>query len=255
MNRVVISLLVTFIASSVFAQNAADAFYDPAEMAKARAALKSNHGGQLNSLILGERLEYQSNDGNPLSVWEAQGWVGGDIQKLWFKTEGEYEVDEGRFEEAEVQALYSRAISPFWDLQAGIRHDIKPDPSRNYAVIGAQGLAPYWFEFDGQLFMSDEGDLSARLEAEYEFRLTQRLMLQPRLELNGAFSDDEDIGVGSGLSTAAAGLRLRYEITREFAPYIGISWNRTFGKTQDFVRAEGEDSDQVSWVAGVRFWF
>lgn len=255
MIRLFITFLVTIVAPPVFAQNAADGYYDPAEMTEARDALKSSHGSQVNTLILVERLEYQSNDGDWLAAWEAQGWVGGDTQKLWFKTEGEYQAEEGRFEEAEVQALYSRAISPFWDLQAGVRHDIKPDPSRTYAVIGAQGLAPYWFEIDGQLFLSDEGNLSARLEAEYEFQLTQRLTLQPRIELNGAFSDDEEIGVGSGLSTAEAGLRLRYEISREFAPYIGISWNRAFGKTKDFIRAEGQDSDQFSWVAGIRFWF
>lgn len=255
MIRLLVVLLVALAASPTLAQNAADAYYDPAEMAKARAALKSGHGSQINTLILGERLEVHSNDGDPLTVWEAQGWIGSDIQKLWFKTEGEYETDEGRFEEAEVQALYSRAVNAFWDLQAGLRHDIKPDPSRTYAVIGAQGVAPYWFELDGQLFLSNEGDISARLEAEYEFRLTQRLMLQPRIELNAALSDDEDIGMGSGLSTTEAGLRLRYEITREFAPYVGVSWNRAFGKTEDFIRAEGEDSDQVSWVAGIRFWF
>ena len=224
-------------------------------MAEARNSLKSSHGSQISALFLGERLEYHSNDGDPLVVWEAQAWVGGDIQKLWFKTEGEYETDDGRFEEAEFQALYSRAVSSFWDLQAGVRYDIEPDPSRTYLVVGAQGLAPYWFELDGQLFLSDQGNLSARFEAEYEFRLAQRLLLQPRIELNGAFSDDEEIGVGSGLSTAEIGLRLRYEITREFAPYVGVSWNRAYGKTADFIRAEGEDSSQFSWVAGIRFWF
>jgi len=238
-----------------FAQHAADAYYDPAEMAKARAALKESHGNQISSLILGERLEYHSNGGDPLMVWEGQGWIGRDLHKLWFKTEGEYETNEDRFEEAEVQALYSQAISPFWELQAGLRQDIKPDPSRTYAVFGAQGVAPQWFELDGALFLSNKGDLSARLEAEYEFRLTQRLMLQPRIELNAAFSDDHDIGVGSGLSTAQAGLRLRYEITREFAPYIGVSWARSFGETRDFQRLEGEDTNQASFVAGMRFWF
>lgn len=255
MIRLLMILLVTVAGSNTLAQHPADDHYDPTAMAKARAALKSGHGSQINTLVMVERLEYHSNDGDPLAVWEAQGWVGGDARKLWFKTEGEYEADHERFEEAEVQALYSQAITPFWDLQAGARHDIKPEPSRTYAVVGAQGVAPYWFEIDGQLFLSDEGDLSARLEAEYEFRLTQRLMLQPRIELNGAFSDDEELGVGSGLSTFEAGLRLRYEILREFAPYVGVSWNRAFGKTEDFIRAEGEDSDQVSWVAGIRFWF
>ena len=243
------------VCPAAFGQNAADAYYDPAEMAKARAALKHNHGSQFSSLILGDRLEYHTNDGEPTAVWEGQGWIGSDLQKFWFKTEGEYAADDDRFGEAEVQALYSRAISPFWELQVGIRQDIKPDPSRTYAVIGAQGLAPYWFELDGAVFLSDEGDLSARIEAEHEFRLTQRLMLQPRIELNVAFSDDEDIAMGSGLSTAEAGLRLRYEIRREFAPYVGVNWSQSFGDTKDFQRLDGEDANQVAFVAGVRFWF
>lgn len=116
-------------------------------------------------------------------------------------------------------------------------------------------MAPYWFELDGALFLSDKGDLSARFEAEYEFRLTQQLMLQPRLELNAAFSDDAEIGVGSGLSTADAGLRLRYEVTREIAPYVGVSWTQSFGDTKEFQRLDGEDTSQVSFVAGLRFWF
>lgn len=255
MTRLFITLVLAITPTLALAQNAADAYYDPAEMAKSRAALKAAHGGQVSTLILGERLELHSNDGDPLTVWEAQAWVGGDIQKFWFKTEGEYETKEGQSEHAEVQALYSRAVNPFWDLQVGLRHDIKPDPSRSYAVIGVQGVAPYWFELDAQLFLSDKGDASARLEAEYEVRLTQRWILQPRIELNAAFSDDEDIGVGSGLSTAEAGLRLRYELTREFAPYLGVSWDYAFGNTQNFVRAEGEHSNQFSWVAGIRFWY
>ena len=136
-------------------------------------------------------------------------------------------------------------------MQAGIRYDIKPNPSRSYAVIGLQGVAPYWFEVDVAVFLSNKGDLSARLEAEYELRLTQRLLLQPRLELNLAASDDDAIGVGAGLSTAQAGLRLRYEITREFAPYVGVSWSRAFGETAD----RATDPRRTSFVAGLRFWF
>jgi copper resistance protein B len=154
-----------------------------------------------------------------------------------------------------LQALYSRAISPHWDLQAGVRHDIKPNPSQTYVVIGMQGLAPYWFELDSALFLSEDADISVRVEAEYEFRLTQRLLLQPRLELNIAFSEDAEIGVGAGLSNSELGLRLRYEITREFAPYIGVSWAHAYGKTEKLQRAAGEDSNQLSFVAGLRFWF
>lgn len=243
------------LARPVIAQHAADEYFDPAEMAKVRAALSKSHGEQIHTFVTAERLEYQSNDGDSLTVWEGQGWIGGDEQKFWFKTEGEYENDDSGFEEVELQALYSRAISPFWDLQMGLRHDFKPKPTRTYGVIGAQGLAPYWFELDGQLFLSEKGDLSLRLEAEYDFRLTQRLMLQPRIEVNAAFSEDEDIEQGSGLSTADVGLRLRYEIIRQFAPYIGVSWSRAFGDTADFVREEGGSRSQTSWVAGVRLWF
>jgi hypothetical protein len=168
------------------AQNAADAYYDPQAMAAARAALKEHHGNQVNSLLIAERLEYLAADDEDALVWEAQGWVGTDMDKLWVKTEGEHVDGEGT-EEAELQLLYSRAVSPFWDLQAGARQDLQPSPNRSHLVIGAQGLAPYWFEVDTALFLSDEGKLSARLEAEYELRLTQRLILQPRIELNFDF--------------------------------------------------------------------
>ena len=249
------SLCMLFTSLNAIAQNAADRYYEPAEMAAARTAVKQEHGSQFTSLIMAERLEYHLNDGEPEIVWDAQVWIGGDIHKFWFKTEGDYATEGERFEEAEIQALYSRAISPFWDLQVGVRHDVKPNPSRSYAVIGAQGLSPYWFALDGALFLSDKGIISVRLEAEYEFRLSQRLLMQPRVEFNAAFSDDEEIGIGSGLSTVEVGLRLRYEVVRELAPYIGVSWARSFGDTAAFQRAVGEDTDQVSIVAGVRFWF
>lgn len=229
--------------------------FDPEEMANARAKLNSTHGGQTHSLILGERLEHHSNDGDSLVVWEGQGWIGGDIEKFWVKTEGEYESAEGKFEEFEIQALYSRAVLPFWDLQAGIRHDIKPDPSRTYLAIGAQGLAPQWFELDATLFVSDQGDVSARFEAEYDVRLTQRLIIQPRIELNASLSEDRGIRTGSGLSTAEAGVRLRYEIKREFAPYLGVSWTNTYGNTKNFAQEDGEVVRQLSWIGGIRFWF
>lgn len=253
MRRVFLRLALLLLAETALSQTAADAYYDPTAMAAARAALKASHGAQINSLILGERIEAQTRDGDTETVWEAQGWIGGDEHKLWLKTEGEYA--DGRFEEAELQALYSRAVSPFWDLQVGLRHDVRPDPSRTYAVAGLQGLAPYWFELDSQLFLSDQGDFSLRFEAEYELRLTQRLILQPRVELNAAFSDDAEIGVGSGLSTADLGLRLRYEVRREFAPYVGISWIESFGQTRDFESVDDPQRDEFAWVAGVRFWF
>ena len=236
------------------AQTAADAYYDPAAMAAARAALIENLGNQSNALLIAERLEYQDTGKENALVWEAQGWLGTDLHKLWVKSEGEYE-NEGQLEEAELQFLYSRAVSPFWDLQAGIRYDIEPSPERTHLVLGAQGLAPYWFEMDGALFLSDEGNVSARLEAEYEMFLTQRLILQPRLELNLATSDDEELRIGRGFFDSVVELRLRYEFRREFAPYQGISWGGDFNRTADLVEQSGQDPQEFSIVAGVRVWF
>ncbi len=244
-------MLTTF---DVAAQQAADAFYDPQAMASARASLKETHGNQINGLIIAERLEYSTGDFDDAVVWEAQGWLGTDRDKLWLKTEGEY-VEGSAVEEAEIQLLYSRATSSFWDLQAGIRHDIEPTPSRSHLVIGAQGLAPYWFEVDAALFLSDEGNVTARIEAEYELLLTQRLILQPRLEMNVAASADQEIGIGEGLFDTVAELRLRYEVRREFAPYVGISWGGDFGDTADHVEQAGGDARGVSVVAGFRLWY
>lgn len=245
--RLLLLLLCGGLTHSLFAESA--------DMAAARAALKAHHGAQLSSLLIAERLEYQTYSGDGELVWEGQGWYGSDQHKFWVKTEGELSTDEGDLEEAEVQALYSRAVSPFWDLQAGLRHDITPNPSRSYLAVSLQGLAPYWFEMDAAMFLSNKGDVSVRLEAEYELRLLQRLILQPRLELNGALSDDAAIGSGSGLGTLAAELRLRYQVTRTFAPYLGVSWQRSFGATRDFSRANDERSSATAFVAGIRFWY
>ena len=241
--------------SFAHAQTAADEYYDPQEMAAARHALTHHHGGTAFTFIQAEHLEYQTNNGDPLFLWDAQGWYGGDLNKLWVKTEGEYDLKGGFFEEAEVQALYSRAITSFFDAQIGFRHDFEPDPSRNFAVIGLQGLAPYLFEIDAAMFISGDGDVSARIEAEYEFLLTQRLILQPRTELNFAAQDVAALDIGAGLSTAELGARLRYEIRREIAPYIGVSWERSVGQTADFARLAGEDVQSTSFVAGLRLWF
>ncbi|MEM7277644.1 MAG: copper resistance protein B [Pseudomonadota bacterium] len=253
--RVPVLLAALSIATQVSSQTAADQYFDPAAMEASRQALKSSHGAQLHSFFKAERLELQQHDGELDTVWDVQGWYGGDINKFWFKTEGEYSGEESALEEVELQALFSRAISPFWDVQLGLRWDAEPEPSRTYVVLGLQGLAPHWFELDNQLFISEKGDVFVRVEAEYDVRITQRLLLQPRLELTGAFSDDPDIGVGSGFSSAEFGFRLRYEFRRGFAPYLGVNWRRSFGATKDFDRDAGVDSQVASWVAGVRFWF
>lgn len=205
--------------------------------------------------VLLDRLEYRWNDeGADGRLWDAQGWIGRDWNKLWFKTEGEDAVA-GPTEEAEVQALYARLIAPFWYLQAGLRYDTRPAPSRTFAVLGVQGLALYWFDIEATAFVSDAGETSARLEAEYDLLLTQRLILQPRIETNVAAQAVEERGIGRGVNNVELGLRLRYEIKREFAPYLGVVWSRKLGETADLAEAQGEDVRRAAIVAGIRAWF
>jgi copper resistance protein B len=191
-------------------------------------------------------------DDNALS-WSAQGWIGKDLRKLWFKTEGERTG--GDTDEAELQFLYSKAIAKYWDLQFGVRHDFEPSPSRSWAVIGVQGLAPYFFETDVAFFVGESGRTALRFESEYELLLTQRLILTPEIEVNFYGQDDVDIGIGSGLSDLEVGLRLRYEIRREIAPYIGVNWSKLFGNTKDFAAIAGESSSDTQLVIGLRLWF
>jgi copper resistance protein B len=210
---------------------------------------------QLFTLVKIDQLEFRSQDGDDVVSWDGQARIGNDLHKLALKSEGEYVLDPDTTETAEFQLLYLRMISDFFDVQAGLRHDFQPNPSRTYAVLGINGLAPQWFEVDASLFLSDEGDVSARFHVEYDLLFTQRLVLQPNAEVNVAFSDDEPTGVGSGISDIELGLRLRYEFVREFAPYFGIQWERKLGNTSDFARAEGEDDNVFSIVAGVRVFF
>lgn len=233
----------------------ADAYWDKDAQARARQALYSEHGGGLNYFALIDRFEYQSNDGTPTLLFDGQGWWGGDRNKLWVKSEIEYDFNSATFEEAELLALWARPISRYFDLQAGIRHDFEPDPTRTFGVLAIQGLAPYWFDIEASLFVSGKGDVSARFEAEYDFLLTQRLIVQPRTELNFAVQSVDELNIGSGLSTAELGLRARYEFNRQIAPYVGVNWKRSLGETADFARAGGEDPGSVSFVAGLRLWF
>jgi copper resistance protein B len=207
----------------------------------------------LLTMLVVDQLEIRNNDGRDPLVWDAEGWIGKDLHKLWIKTEGEY-VD-SRVEEVELQALYSRAVAPFWDIQLGWRRNIRPTPNRDWLAFGVKGLAPYFFDIDAALFVGDAGRTSARLQVEYEIMLTQRLVLVPEIELNLYGKDDPATGIGSGLSNIEAGLRLRYEIRREFAPYIGLNWTKLYGDTADFARAEEVDTDDIQFVFGVRAWF
>ena len=236
------------------ADHAADAFYNSAAMVRARAAMLKESGGMAFSQLMLDRLEYRMGKGADGYHWEGEGWIGGDINRFAFKTEGEGAFG-GPLERAEVQALYSRAIDPWFNLEAGVRHDIRPDPRRTYAVVGIEGLAPYWFEVSAQAFLSNRGDAHLRLEGSYDQRISQRLILQPAAEINVAAQDVPELGIGSGVSDVELGLRLRYEFAREFAPYVGVNWERKLGDTARFARADGERASATSLVMGVRFWF
>lgn len=236
------------------ADRAADRFYPAATMAQASAAMRQEHGGMAFSQLLFNIAEVQVRRGREGYRWDGEGWYGGDIHRLVVKTEGEGAFGD-RLDDAEVQALYSRAIDPYFNLQAGLRHNIGTGPDRSYATIGVEGLAPYWFEVEAAAFLSDKGDVLARIEAWYDQRLTQRLILQPRIEANLAAQDMPANRIGSGLSNIESGLRLRYEIKREFAPYLGISWDRSLGDTARFARASGDRASSVAFVAGIRTWF
>lgn len=204
--------------------------------------------------VRADEFEWRVSDGPDFGVWDIEGWVGTDEDKIALSTEGE-RLSGGPTEKAEVQLYYKRLISDFFDLEVGARHDVYPKPSRSYGVIGVEGLAPQWFEVDAHAFLSVEGDVSARLSAEYDVLITQRLILQPTAEVNLALTSDREIGSGSGVNDVELGLRLRYEFTRKFAPYLGVAWERKLGETADFARDENEDIDSLALVAGIRFWF
>jgi copper resistance protein B len=236
------------------ADRAADVVYGAENMHMGRHHLMEFHGGQKFSQIMFNLAEAQFRNGRDGFEWDAEGWYGGDIDRLWLKSEGN-----GTFgrsvEKAEVQALYSRAVGPYFNFQGGLRYDFKPNPSRAYATVGFEGLAPSFFEAEGALFLSNKGELMARVEGYYDQRITQRLILQPRAELNFAAQSSRDIGVGKGLSEGEIGLRLRYDIRREFAPYLGVQYRRSFGQTARYLRDAGEDPGEWNLLTGVRLWF
>jgi copper resistance protein B len=234
--------------------HAAEAFFAPAELAQSRAEMAKEMGGATFHNVLFSLAEVQVRKGANSYRWDGEAWFGGDINRFVVKSEGRGDF-RGKTGEAEVQALYSHAIGPYFNLQGGVRYDIRPTPSRGYATIGIEGLAPYMFEVGGALFLSDKGDLLARAEGYYDQRITQRLILQPRVELNFAAQDVRVNGIGAGLSDIELGLRLRYELKREFAPYIGVSYDSKVGNSAQFARIDGERVSAVSFVFGFRTWF
>ncbi len=202
-----------------------------------------------------DQLERRFQDGGDLLTWDLRARYANDQHRFSLLNEGERALDEDRTELSEWQLRYGRMVSDFFDAHVGLRYDEQPKPDRTHLVLGIEGLAPQWFEVDANLFFSDEGKASARLEVEYDLLLTQRLVLQAEGEMNVAFSSDRAVGRGSGINDLELDLRLRYEIIREFAPYVGISWERRYGDTADRAVAGGGEREEPAVVAGVTFWF
>jgi copper resistance protein B len=203
--------------------------------------------------LLVDRLESARTRDNTSAEYDLQAWYGRTYDRAVLKAEGE--VDGGDLEDARTELLWGRAVAAYWDTQLGVRYDGGEGQGRNWLAFGVQGLAPYWFELDAAAYLGEEGRTALRLEAEYELLLTQKLVLQPHLEASFYGKRDDERELGSGLSDAAAGLRLRYEIRRELAPYVGVEWTGKYGGTADHARAAGERIRETQLVAGLRFWF
>ncbi|MCX6952566.1 MAG: copper resistance protein B [Verrucomicrobia bacterium] len=217
------------------------------------------HDQAINTFTFFQKAEFRSGDAPDAAVVDAEGWIGGDYQRLWWKADGEQETKGAKAGEIELQALYSRLFSPFWDFQTGIRIDRqysgRKRDTTGYFVVGLEGLAPYWFEVEPVLFVSEKGKVSSRVTASYDQLITQRWVIQPRIDLNAAFQKDTRRNVGTGLNDIEVGLRLRYDFRRQFSPYVGVTWRRALGNTADLVRRTGEDISATSVVFGLRTWF
>lgn len=216
------------------------------------ASAMGNDDPQISGLIVDE-LEYQSSDGEQRTVWDASVYTGWDLHKVWFATEGEH--TDGNTEEVELELFYTRAVSAYWDMRAGIRHDSYESVSRNWLQLGAVGLAPYFVETELLLFVGDKGRAGASVELEKELVLTQRWQLLPSMELVVHGHNDPATGAGSGLSTLELGLRLSYRVRREFMPYIGVQWEKAYGQTADYQRAEDENSSETALILGLKAWY
>jgi copper resistance protein B len=211
------------------------------------------HGNSIHYLVLFDQLEWQVSDGDDGFNIDSRGWVGRDRDRLWFRAEGDGRG--GRVGEAQAHVFYGRQISRWWDLLAGFRQDVRPGNPQAWAAVGVQGLAPYWFEIEATAYVGAGGRTQARLEVEYELLATNRVMVQPLVEMDIFGKDDPERGIGAGISTTDIGVRVRYEWRREFAPYVGFTWNRKWGETADFAEAEGEGRGGLRLVTGLRLWF
>lgn len=222
-----------------------------------QAASAMEMGASHFSQVKIDQLEVRDAAHGTVAAWDVQAWYGADLNKLYFYSEGERLLDEGGRTESHTSRLaWSHAITAFWDTQLSLRRDWQPDtPNRDWLGIGLQGLAPYFFETSAHVFIGESGLTELRLKTEYDLLLTQRLILSPELEASLYGKDDPDNGIGAGLTRLEGGLRLRYEIRREFAPYIGVHWERQYGGTADNTRAAGGDTEDTALVAGIRAWF
>ena len=192
--------------------------------------------------VMLDQLELEGGTADTVLAWDGQAWYGGDYNKVWVKTEGS--PDPGKQDEARSELLWDHAITRWWDLQAGMRYDFGRGPARGWAALGIEGLAPYWFDVEATLYLGEAGRTAARLQVEHDLLLTQRLIVQPEIETNFYGKRDAARDIGSGLSDMQLGLRVRYEIRRELAPYVGVAWRRNLAAT-----------DSLQWVAGFHVWF
>lgn len=208
---------------------------------------------ELRSYFVFDQLEWQRRAAGGTLNWNGNGWIGGDLERLWLRTEGRRVGS--RLEDAEVQALWGHSITPWWDLVAGVRHDFRPSAAQTWLAFGIQGLALYNFESEVMAFVGQRGQASLRVEGRYDLLITNRLILQPSLEVNLFAKNDAARGQGAGLGDTSLGLRLRYEADRQFAPYLGISWDRSYGNSARMVVREGGRRSELSVLAGVRVWF
>ncbi|QNN46811.1 copper resistance protein B [Thermomonas brevis] len=208
-----------------------------------------DHGDPLMWMVQADRFERTQDDA---LAWEGKAWIGHDRGRLWLRSEGERAHGKT---ESSLEALWGKPLDAWWDVLAGVRHDDGDGPARDWLAVGVQGLAPYKFEVQATAYLGSGGRSMLQAEVEYELLLTNRLILQPRIEavLNGR--DDDARGIGAGLSETSAGLRLRYEVRREFAPYVGYEWSNRHGRTAEHARNAGEAARDRGWVAGLRFWF
>jgi copper resistance protein B len=202
--------------------------------------------------VMLDRVEWRDADAGG-AAWDAQAWYGGDYNKVWLKAEGA-RVD-GVTRDARVEILLDRVVARWWDAQAGVRQDFGLGPARTWLAIGLEGLAPYWLDAEATFYVGEQGRTGARLKADYDLLLTQRLVVQPYAEANLYGKADPRRQLGSGLADLELSLRVRYEIRRQLAPYLGVVWSRRFGGTADLARAAGESRDDVQFVAGLRAWF